>query len=163
MRKSKSLTIGKKCKVDQQAWLGFEEHGKGQIVLGDYVRVRPLAMLRTCGGVITVGHHSVIGFSSVIHALGGVDIGANVLISPMVGIYAQNHGIAANKTIAGQKQKPGKVVVEDDVWIGSHSVIVGPVRIGEGAVIGAGCVVTRNVSPGTILGGNPAQVIGQRS
>jgi acetyltransferase-like isoleucine patch superfamily enzyme len=56
------------------------------------------------------------------------------------------------------------VVVEDDVWIGAHAMIVGhrPVRIGRGAIVAAGAVVTADVAPYAIVGGNPARVIGQR-
>lgn len=160
--KLKTFQQGKGCKIDGQAWIGFEEHGKGRIVLGDDVRVRPLAMLRTCSGLISVGDHTVIGTATIIHALGGVHIGSHVLISPQVGIYAQNHGIAPGRRIAAQKQKPGRVWIEDDVWIGAGAVIVGPVRLGTGAVIGAGAVITHSVEDGDIVGGNPARVLGSR-
>lgn len=55
-----------------------------------------------------------------------------------------------------------KTVVEDDVWIGHGAIIVGGVRIGRGAVVAAGAVVTKDVAPCTIVGGNPARVIRDR-
>ncbi len=61
-----------------------------------------------------------------------------------------------------QGHQPGTVIIEDDVWIGANCVITPDVRIGRGAVIGAGAVVTRNVAPYTIAGGVPAREIGRR-
>jgi acetyltransferase-like isoleucine patch superfamily enzyme len=60
---------------------------------------------------------------------------------------------------------PGKglqVIVEDDVWVGFGSVVLTGVTIGRGAVVAAGCVVTKNVEPYTIVGGNPARRLAER-
>ncbi len=59
-----------------------------------------------------------------------------------------------------QEDKP--VSIDDDVWIGNRVIILPGVRVGGGSVIGAGAVVTKNVEPYTIIGGNPAKVIGRR-
>ena len=56
----------------------------------------------------------------------------------------------------------GPIIVHDDVWIGERSLILSGVEIGQGAVIAAGSVVTKNVSPYAIVGGNPARVIKYR-
>jgi acetyltransferase-like isoleucine patch superfamily enzyme len=56
----------------------------------------------------------------------------------------------------------GDIIIEDDVWIGSNSVILGGVKIGRGTVIGAGSIVTKNIPPYSIVVGNPARVIKQR-
>ena len=54
------------------------------------------------------------------------------------------------------------IIIEDDVWIGSRSIILSGVRIGRGAIIGAGSVVTRNVMPYCVVAGSPAHVIKHR-
>ncbi|MBX9792186.1 MAG: hypothetical protein K2Y37_24960 [Pirellulales bacterium] len=54
------------------------------------------------------------------------------------------------------------VVVEDDVWIGRGAIVMHGLTIGEGAIVAAGALVTRNVEPYTIVGGSPAQVLRQR-
>ena len=54
---------------------------------------------------------------------------------------------------------PQPAVIGNDVWIGSNSTILGGVRIGDGAVIGAGAVVTKDVPPYSIVAGNPARVV----
>ena len=54
------------------------------------------------------------------------------------------------------------IIIEDDVWIGANAIILSGVTIGEGAIIGAGSVVTKNVEPYTIFAGNPAKKIKMR-
>ncbi|WP_396153183.1 acyltransferase [Flavobacterium sp.] len=54
----------------------------------------------------------------------------------------------------------GNVVIEDNVFIGMNALIIKPITIGKGSVIGAGAVVTKDVPPGTIVGGNPAKIVG---
>jgi len=56
----------------------------------------------------------------------------------------------------------GDIVIDDDVWIGENTIILSGVHIGQGAVIGAGSVITRNVDPYSIIVGNPAKVIRKR-
>ncbi|WP_408636200.1 DapH/DapD/GlmU-related protein [Nocardioides mangrovicus] len=55
-----------------------------------------------------------------------------------------------------------RIVVEDDVWIGAGVTIVAGRRIGTGSIVAAGSVVTRDVAPWTVVGGNPAREIGRR-
>ena len=59
--------------------------------------------------------------------------------------------------------KSAPITIADDVFIGMHALILKGVRIGAGAVVGAGSVVTRDVPAGTIVAGNPAQVVGEVS
>jgi acetyltransferase-like isoleucine patch superfamily enzyme len=54
------------------------------------------------------------------------------------------------------------VIIEDDIWIGAHSVIMGNVRLKKGAVVAAGAVVTGDVPEYKIVGGTPARIIGDR-
>jgi len=56
----------------------------------------------------------------------------------------------------------GDIIIEDDVWMGTNALICSGVRIGQGAVIAAGAIVTKNVEPYSIVGGNPARLIKYR-
>lgn len=69
-----------------------------------------------------------------------------------------------NKLINGEAESisKGDIVIEDDVWIGDRSVILSGVRIGKGAVVAAGSVVTKDIEPYSIVGGVPARVIKYR-
>lgn len=66
------------------------------------------------------------------------------------------------KGFVGHPKQKGDVVIGNDVWIGKNALILSGVKIGNGAVIGASCVVTRNVPPYTVVAGNPARVVKER-
>lgn len=61
-----------------------------------------------------------------------------------------------------ENEKQYQVIIGNDVWIGSHVLILGGIRVGDGAVIGSGSVVTKDVDPYSIVAGNPARVIRKR-
>lgn len=95
---------------------------------------------------------------------GCITIGNNVLFGPDVFITSGDHEYReVGKLINSQgRVMPRKVVVEDDVWIGAKVCILAGVRIGQGAVIGAGSVVTKDIEPYTICVGNPCRKIKDR-
>jgi maltose O-acetyltransferase len=91
---------------------------------------------------------------------GGVHIGDRVLIGSHCAITSETHDHRVAGMNASHVAKP--VVIEDDVWLGAHAVILPGITIGRGAVIGAGAVVTKNIEPMSIVGGVPAKPIGKR-
>ncbi len=109
---------------------------------------------------IRIGVDSLVGEYSVIRGQGGVTIGDRVYTSPGTQIIAVNH-------IFNDPQRPfveqgitaEGIVIEDDVWLGSNCVITDGVRVGKGAVVAAGAVVTKDVPPHTIVAGVPAKVL----
>jgi acetyltransferase-like isoleucine patch superfamily enzyme len=109
---------------------------------------------------IKIGRDSLIGEYSVIRGQGGVTIGDRVYTSPMTQIIAVNHVFAdPNRPFIEQGITAEGIIIEDDVWLGSACVITDGVRIGKGAVVAAGAVVTKDVRPHTVVGGVPARVI----
>jgi len=111
---------------------------------------------------ISIGDYSSIGMNCVVQ--GGVKIGNNVMMGPQVFIYTQNHNHDRTDIpmIAQGYEEEKPVVIGDDVWIGSRVTILPGVHIGEGAIIGASSVVTKDVPAYSIVGGNPAKVIKSR-
>ena len=118
------------------------------------------------GAVITstmeIGDRSGVGINAKIH--GKVIIGNDVMMGPDCIIYTKNHAFS-DTTIPMNKQgfseeKP--VFIGDDVWIGGRVIILPGVHVGNGAIIGAGAVVTKDVPEYAIVGGNPAKVIKYR-
>lgn len=110
------------------------------------------------GRNITIGSHAYINFDCVMLDNGPITIGDHVWIAPMVGLFTVNHALDFEERKAGAcRAKP--IVIGDGVWLGGHVTVLGGVAIGEGAVIGAGSVVTRDIPPHTIAVGNPARVV----
>ena len=116
------------------------------------------------GAVISIGANTRI-HGSCIHAYKSITIGENCLIAANTNIFdAHGHSLSfeniSNRIFTRDTQSEAKpVVIEDNVWIGLNSIILPGVTIGEGSIVAAGSVVTKNVPPLCITGGNPAKVI----
>jgi acetyltransferase-like isoleucine patch superfamily enzyme len=89
--------------------------------------------------------------------LGGLDIADDVMIGPNVSIITSGHPIEPSRRREFTTAKP--IVIERNVWIAAGATIIGGVTVGENSVVAAGSVVTKNVPPNTLVGGNPARVI----
>jgi acetyltransferase-like isoleucine patch superfamily enzyme len=112
----------------------------------------------TTGGVdIRVGRNVFVNQNCTFYDLGGLDIADDVMIGPNVSILTSSHPIEPSWRRASVIAKP--IVIERNVWIAAGATIIGGVTIGENSVVAAGSVVTRDVSPNTLVGGNPARVI----
>ena len=112
---------------------------------------------------ISIGNNSGIGRDSYISASDKVIIGENVMIGPGLYLYTANHLTELGKPMIEQGMITSPVIIGDDVWIGSRVTILPGVSIGNGAVIAAGSVVTKNAEPFCIYGGVPARLIKPRT
>lgn len=128
---------------------------------GKNVNIEPLANFGF-GFKIRLGNNSSIGLESKLQ--GDIRIGDNVMMGPEVMIWTRNHcfnRVDIPMRLQGfSEDKP--VLIEDDVWIGARVIILPGVRIGRGAILGAGAVVAKDVPDYAIVGGNPAKVIKSR-
>ena len=118
----------------------------------------------TPGRNLRVGDNVDIAKDVIITTSGGVDIGERTLIGYRTQILSSNHTIppiGQPFPISGDDHK--KITIGKDVWIGANCIITAGVNIGDGAVICAGAVVTKNVKENTIVGGVPAKIIKYRS
>jgi acetyltransferase-like isoleucine patch superfamily enzyme len=105
---------------------------------------------------ISIGNNCVIGFFCRLNGKGPLTIGNNVNISSETIMETGSHDFVTFESIF----KP--IIIKDNVWIGTRAMILQGVTIGEGAVVAAGSVVTKDVEPFTIVAGTPARVIGVR-
>jgi acetyltransferase-like isoleucine patch superfamily enzyme len=112
---------------------------------------------------ITVGARTTIGFYTLIYATSEITIGQDCMIAPFVYIVDSDHGLRRGELMNRQPNRPEAVRIEDDVWVGAHSVILKGVHVEYGAVIASGAVVRENVPAYAIVGGVPAKVIGERT
>ncbi len=111
---------------------------------------------------VTLGKHSGIGEKSILS--GTVTIGNDVMIGPELMCYTTNHQTTRTDIPMIEQGFAGErpIIIGNDVWIGSRVIILGGVKIGDGAIIGAGSVVTHDVPPYSVVGGNPARIIKSR-
>jgi len=147
--------------------VGAEKGGK--IVLGSYVSIGPRSIISTSGGVVEIGSRTSF-FSDCIIS-GAVSIGENCLFAKNVTILTSTHQIHGPGTIrvndAAAQADPSHqlyspVVIGDDCWLGSNSVIMPGVKLATGTVVGANAVVTKDFPAYSIVGGVPAKLIGSR-
>lgn len=112
----------------------------------------------TAGGdEIRVGRNVFINQNCTFYDLGGLDIADDVMIGPNVSIITASHPLEPSKRRNVTIGKP--ILIEKNVWIATGAIIIGGVTLGENSVVAAGSVVTKNVPPNTLVGGNPARVI----
>lgn len=108
------------------------------------------------GKNITIGKHVFINACCHFQDHGGVTLGDGCLIGHDVVFATLNHDFnPGNRAV----MHPAPIVLGQNVWVGSHSTILQGVTVGEGAIIAAGSVVTKDVPPRTIVGGVPAKPI----
>jgi acetyltransferase-like isoleucine patch superfamily enzyme len=112
----------------------------------------------TAGGdEIRVGRNVFVNQNCTFYDLGGLDIGDDVLIGPNVSLITAGHPLDPLQRRAVTIGKP--IAIERNVWIATGATVIGGVSVGEKAVVAAGSVVSRDVPPYTLVGGNPARVI----
>jgi maltose O-acetyltransferase len=117
---------------------------------------------------ITIGKNTFLGRGVVISTSNSgssrISIGCDVMLAQDVMVIGGNHNIQLGNTPMNKlgEGKQGPIIIGNDVWLGARSIVLTGVTIGDGAVIGAGSVVTKSVPANAIAVGNPAKVIGVR-
>ncbi|MDR2489636.1 MAG: acyltransferase [Desulfovibrio sp.] len=144
--------------------VGVVVQGFRHIRLGRGVGLNRYSSLYAARGKISLGDNVFLGdFSSVNANDAEISIGSNVAIGPMSLIQGANHTFdRLDIPIVRQGHQPSRVIIEDDVWIAAHCVILPGAHIRSGAVVAAGAVVTGEVPENTVVGGVPAKVLRHR-
>ena len=146
---------------------------RNSIKIGAFSHIRAMFMTFGHGGSIQVGQYCYIGHNTYIWSAKSIKIGNRVLISHGVNIHDSNshstnaqlrHMHFLDITTKGHPKadldvKEKEIVIEDDVWIGFNATILKGVTIGEGAIVSACSVVTKDVLSYTVVAGNPAKII----
>lgn len=114
-------------------------------------------------GKFNLGKNSFLNNGCNVTVLGDINIGDNVLIANMCNIVSGNHNFKdINIPIIQQGYTKSNITIRDNVWIGCNTSILGGITIEEGAIIGAGSIVVKNVGRNEIWAGNPAKFIKNR-
>jgi len=169
--------IGDFFETEYGAQILNESGDKYKIKIGHHVRIIGRLICKNTGS-IEIGNYSTIQDETVIGSLEKIKIGNYVGIASNTVIIDNNtHSINPADRIKhrirvapGGEGYPGlgngwelseskPIIIEDNVWIGSYSVILKGVTIGEGSIVARNSVVTKNVPPYTIVAGNPAKVV----
>lgn len=109
-----------------------------------------------CGKNITLGKNVFINACCCFQDQGGITIGDGTLIGHGVVLATVNHGFSPQ---GRGDNYPAPIIIGKNVWIGSHATILPGVTVGDGAIVAAGAVVTRDVPTNMIVGGVPARIL----
>lgn len=115
-----------------------------------------------CPRKLKIGKGTIIGDNAILDARCGLTMGENVNLSSNVSIYTLQHDHRDPYFRCNENQKKMSVEIEDRAWLGSNVIVLPGVHIGEGAVCCAGCVVTKDVPPYTVVAGIPAKKVAER-
>jgi acetyltransferase-like isoleucine patch superfamily enzyme len=135
-----------------------------QMTVGPGTGIAPNVSIRF-GSLISIGHSCNIGERSCLWAgpkSGRIVIGDNVSLAPEVFITVSDYQFVAGVPFRDQPQVEKDVVIGNDVWLGVRVTVTSGVHIGNGCIVGAGAVVTKDLPDNCIAVGVPARVIGSR-
>jgi len=163
-------TISPTCILGSQAWIENLSGDPARIAIGDHCGLRGLIRVESTG-TLTIGHHTYIGDDTLISVNTGVTIGNDVAIAHGVQIFdnashpidwqeRQKHtrGILTG-TGSDVKFSGRPVVIGDNCWLGTMSIVRAGITIGARSIISAMSFVTEDVPPDVIVAGNPAQIV----
>ncbi len=162
------ISLPKKIRIN---WNKISITKNSTLSIGEYSIIRGNISLQKDGSSLNIGERTFLGANSIIVSTSDVYIGSDILISHNCYITdTTGHSIDAEVRVLdipnrwrGYKDwsvvESSPITIEDKVWIGPNSIILKGIKIGEGAIIAAGSVVTKDVESYTLVGGNPAKKI----
>ncbi len=149
-RRHRSSRIRLSVRLDVLPFSPFE--------LGERSIIDDFSVINNGVGPVLIGSDSLIGIGAVL--IGPVTIGSHVIMAQHVVLSGLNHSYENTQMpIRNQPVTVRPIVVEDECWIGANVTITAGVTIGRHSVVAGGSVVTRDVAPYTVVGGNPARVL----
>lgn len=168
----RNAVIGKNVFISNLIEIVNVSNNRNKITIGDNSRIMGDLLTIHESGEINIGDNCFLGQQSRIWSAQKIVIGNRVLISHNVNIHDNNshpldwqlrHEEFVNFVATGKHDavdlKSQQILIEDDVWIGFNTIILKGVRIGRGAIIGAGSLVVKDVEPWTINVGNPLRCV----
>jgi len=161
----RGLRLDRSCYIGPCVSLGPDNRAAlgGTVEVADSCEVNQGVELNPFGGSIRIARRVWLGPYVVIYGHGGVEIGDQTLISMHVSILSSDHAIPERAKLIRHCRdalKPTKI--GKDVWVGANAVILGGVTIGDGCVVGAGAVVTKDLPAYSVAMGVPARIVRSR-
>ena len=156
------MFINNRVFIGENCWISAGSI-RGEITFGDDSFIAHSCTLTAQGGSIQIGKHVHVSRSTYINGIGDIEIGDDTLIGPNVVMISGNHPFdRVDIPIRLQGVQKAKITIGKDVWLSANTTIVPGVTIGDGCVIGAGAVVTKDIPPYSIAAGVPARVVNKR-
>jgi acetyltransferase-like isoleucine patch superfamily enzyme len=162
----RDLRLGPHVFIGDRVLVYQVDDDSGAVELGRRVRVHQDVIIETgAGGSLIIGDESTIQPRCQLSAYEStIRIGTGVSIAPYCAFYPYDHGILPELPIRKQPLRSrGGIVIGDEAWLGFGVIVLDGVRIGNGAVVGAGSVVVHDVPDGAVAQGVPARVVLLRS
>lgn len=157
----KNLIIGNNVTLGGKVYIRMRRNGK--ILLCDGVRVGTDVWLVTANDAeFNVGENAILGSYSIFNGGHGLEIGSNCIFAAFVYMNTSDHGFKRGELIQKQGFLGAPIEIGEDVWLGGHLFVNKGVKIGNGTVVGAGAVVTKDIPDHKVAAGNPAKVIKER-
>ena len=159
-----------------ELWGELDRRAKGAAIrIGSGSRIEGVLVVEREGSKLTVGNNTLVGPASILDCALAIEVGDDVLISYQCILSDSNNHSLDHRERKGDLERwrngahdwsdveSAPIKIGAGAWIGARSIILKGVTIGEGAIVGMGSTVTRDVAPFTIVAGNPARVIQSRS
>lgn len=155
------LIIGNDVIIRQHVELRV--HGNSTLHIENNVRIdRGVRILANNQATITIQEGTRIGLYSVFNGGDSISIGRKCLISGHVYLQTSMHRHEKGTFIQNQGYDHGPIILEDDVWLGAHVLVLPGCTLGSGAIVGSNSVVTKHVEANTIVAGSPAKFLKER-
>lgn len=166
VRHPKKIALGDGVIIDDNVLLDAKGVDNEGITLKNEVFIGRNTILSCKGGDIFLDDRVNIGFNCEIFSSNSVKLGKDILVAAYTYIVGGGNYKLENKEIPINQQPDfegkGGVIFEDNIWVGSHCVILDGVKVGSGSVIAAGAVVSKDVPQMSIVGGIPGKVLRTR-
>jgi acetyltransferase-like isoleucine patch superfamily enzyme len=158
----KNIFLGNGVKIGEGCIIEARSFGS-KIRIGDNVQISRYTTVKSAEGDVDIGENVVIGPFSILEGWGGLEIGKNAIISFHVVIMSIMYEFEdCSYPINQHPARIGKVIISEDSWLGTHVVVLPGIKIGKGAIVGAGGVVTKDIPEYYVAAGVPAKVIRKR-
>jgi acetyltransferase-like isoleucine patch superfamily enzyme len=155
------LYLGKNIFIGECVTI-YQSKGSGTVTIGDRSYLHRDTIIETgFGGNLNIKDDTHIQPRCQFSAyLGSISIGSGVQIAPGCAFYPYNHSFDPSQQIKDQSlQTKGGIFIDDNVWLGFGVIVLDGVKIGKGAVVGAGSVVNHNIPEGAVAAGVPACIV----
>lgn len=156
----KNIKMGRSCRLEPFCIIKGGANSDSGLFIGDNVIIKNGAYVSACNSIISISNFAFIGAYSWTGGKGNIKIGTNTMISINCVLISSNHDYQ-NIPVPyySGEEIIGDITIGNNVWIGSSSVILPGVKIGDGSVIGAGSIITKDIPQDSMAFGNPAKII----